>query len=78
MNRLKFLSSIFYELQTVFDIYITLSVLAIGLFIIFVDSKNLKNKKLKKEARFAKALGIIYAIGGPLLYIVLKLVFKLV
>lgn len=68
------ISTIIYKMQSVFDIRIALPTLGIGLFIIFVDGKALKAKKLKKDARFAKVIGIIYTIVSPLLYIVLKLV----
>jgi len=68
---LSVIKAIIKELKTIYDIYIALSMTGIGVFTLLIDSKSFKRRKLKREARFAKVIGVIYIITGPLLYIVL-------
>ena len=60
------------ELKTIIDFTFGLSVIAIGLFSFFIDGRVFETKKLKKEARVAKIIGVVYIIAGPLLYIVIQ------
>ncbi|MGF7058941.1 CLC_0170 family protein [Brassicibacter mesophilus] len=67
---MSILRYIIYELRTIIDLTLSLSIIAIGLFTFFVDMRVFQARGLKKEANLAKILGIIYIIAGPLLYIV--------
>lgn len=62
------------ELKSLISFYFVLLVIAIGLFTFFVDGKSFKKKKLKGEEKLAKLLGLIYIIGGPVLYLFLKII----
>lgn len=66
--------NIFYrELKNFFDIYVLLMVIAIGLFAFLVDYKSLKDKKLKKEAKLCRVIGVLYIVGSLGLYVLLKI-----
>ena len=71
---MSIIGAIIYELKTIIDFTFVLSVIAIGLFTFFVDSRVFEAKKLKRETLFAKVIGISYIIAGPLLYVVLMFV----
>jgi len=62
------------ELQGILDIYFFLPVIAIGLFTLLLDYKNLKDMDLKKDASIAKFISIFYIIGGPVVYIILLVI----
>jgi len=67
-----FLLSALKQLKELYGVYMTLLVIAIGLFTFFVDLKKIENKNLKKDYKIARTIGFIYLIGGPLVYIVLR------
>ncbi|WP_053954786.1 CLC_0170 family protein [Inediibacterium massiliense] len=65
----------FYEkLKDIYSLYLVFLVLGIGFFSLWIDSKNLKKKKLYREAKICKGVGLVYIIGGIGVYIVLKIV----
>ncbi|WP_129599190.1 CLC_0170 family protein [Anaerophilus nitritogenes] len=65
---------VYQKLQDIYSFYMLFLIIGIGFFAIWVDGKNLKNKKLNKEAKICKTIGLVYIIGGIGLYIVLKIV----
>ncbi|MTI48873.1 CLC_0170 family protein [Sporosalibacterium faouarense] len=71
---MKIISPFITELKSVLNLYFIFIVIAIGLFTFFVDGKKLSKNKLKKDSKIAKIIGLIYMIGGPLIFIIVKLV----
>lgn len=67
-------SSVIQQFKELTNLYLVLLVIAIGLFTFFVDRKSLKNKKQKKDAMIATIIAFLYIFGGPIVFIVLKLV----
>lgn len=68
------ISSVIQQLKELANVYLIFLVIAIGLFTFFVDRKGFKNKKQKKDYLLATIIGLLYIIGGPIVFIVLKLV----
>jgi len=50
------------KIKTIFDFYVFFMILGVGLFSYFFETNNLKQKKLKKEEKFARIIGIVYFI----------------
>lgn len=65
--------SIINELKELYSFYMIFLVVFIGLFTYFVDGIHLKIKGNMKESSLAKIIGITYMIGGPIVYILLKI-----
>ncbi len=66
--------NIFYEeIKGFFDFNVLLMVITVGIFVFFVDYQILKDKKLKKEAKICRGIGVFYVLGGIGLYVVLKI-----
>ena len=61
-------------LKSTFGAYVLVTIIAIGLFAFFVDAQSLGNKKLKRDAKIARGIGLSYLIGGPILYLIIKLI----
>jgi len=61
-------------LKSVFGAYVLVTIIAIGLFAFFVDAQALRSKKLKRDAKIARGIGLSYLIGGPILYLIIKLI----
>lgn len=67
-------SSAIQQLKELTNVYLILLVIAIGLFTFFVDRKALKQKKQHKDFLFATVIGLLYIIGGPVIFIILRLI----
>lgn len=61
-------------LKSIFGGYVLVTIIAIGLFAFFVDVQSLKNKKLSRDAKIARGIGLSYLIGGPILYLIIRLI----
>ncbi|MDN5331331.1 MAG: hypothetical protein PWP45_556 [Tepidanaerobacteraceae bacterium] len=44
----------------------------IGLFLFFVESRSMAQKKLKSEKLLLKAIGVLYAIGSIVVYLIIS------
>ncbi|EOD01687.1 CLC_0170 family protein [Caldisalinibacter kiritimatiensis] len=62
------------ELKELFSLYEMFLIVAIGLFTFFVDFQRLRKRRLRKDARIAKGIGLVYLIVGPLIFISLQFV----
>jgi hypothetical protein len=69
----KWVALFYEEIKDFYSFYVLLLNIAIGLFCLLIDSKTLKKKKLRKEAKICRGLGWSYIVGGTLLYIILKI-----
>ena len=58
----------------IFNYYVVISMLFVGLFTILVDIPNLKKDGLRKEAKIGKIISILYIVLGPGIYILLKII----
>ena len=67
------LKNIIGEIKSLYCVHIFLIVIAIGIFTILIDYKRFKKQGLHKDAKSAKIIGLIYLIGGPILYILLRI-----
>ncbi|WP_183108818.1 CLC_0170 family protein [Thermohalobacter berrensis] len=67
------MKTIITEFKDLYNLYMVVLVIAIGLFTFFVDKKSLARKKLQKEANLARIIGISYILVGPILYIIFKM-----
>ncbi|MFZ5968819.1 MAG: CLC_0170 family protein [Bacillota bacterium] len=70
---MEILKMFYQEIKDVYSFNALLIVAAIGIYMIVVDARNLKKKKLKKEEKICKFLGYGYIVGGVGLYVVTKL-----
>ena len=61
------------EIKSFYNMYIFLLILCIGLFIWLADGRRLKKKKLNREARMCKWIGLVYIFGGVVVYIAVKI-----
>lgn len=73
---MKIFSIILSELKNMCNLYCILLIIAVGLFTFFVDGKRLKESKdnKDKDSKIARVIGLIYIIGGPVLFIVVKFI----
>lgn len=62
------MSEIIQEIQSIYSLLIGLIIIGIGLFTMLVDQKRLRDRKMDKEAVYAKWIGYIYVIIGVLGY----------
>lgn len=62
------------QFKELYSLYMMFLVIAIGLFTFFLDQPSLSKKKLKRDAKLARIIGLSYIIGGPLIYIILMLI----
>lgn len=53
-------------IRSYFTIYIDLLMLAIGVYMAFIQSVNLEEEKMEREGRFSKTVGYIYLVLGGL------------
>lgn len=67
------LKTIIGEIKSLYRIYVFFIVTAIGIFTILIDYKRFKKQGLHRDAKSAKIIGLIYLIGGPVLYILLRI-----
>lgn len=51
-------------LKGYFTIYIDVLMLAIGMYMAFVQGPNLTDEKLDREGRFSKTVGYVYLVLG--------------
>lgn len=70
---LKWLQLLYHQVKAVYSIYGMAVVVIIGLFCIFASHKELTDKKLKRDAKIARYIGITYVFGGVGLYIFLQI-----
>ncbi|MCK9222130.1 MAG: hypothetical protein PHV61_06775 [Limnochordia bacterium] len=47
-----------------------------GALVYFVDSRQMRAKRLERETRFARIVGLGYMIGGPMLWLGIHLVLR--
>lgn len=67
------MNGVFKILVDIYTPYTAALVVGSGVFAYFMDQKKLLKKKLKKEAKISKIMGLIYCVGGLLLYIVVSI-----
>ncbi len=67
-------SSVIQQLKELTNLYLIFLVIAIGLFTFFVDRRTLKIKKQKKDTLIATIIALLYIFGGPIVFIVLKMI----
>lgn len=51
-------------LKSYFTVYVTLLILAIGVYMAFIQSSNFIKEKMINEGRFSKTIGYIYIVIG--------------
>lgn len=67
------LSNLLEKIRTVYDIYIILIVVFVGLFLLLIDAPQLRKKEFDKEYKLAKYMGYFYLIGGVLGYVAVSI-----
>ncbi|KPU27458.1 hypothetical protein TR13x_05145 [Caloranaerobacter sp. TR13] len=65
--------SVINEFKELYSLYMAFLVVFIGFFTYFVDGVYLRAKGNMKESSLAKIIGIIYIIGGPLFYVLIRI-----
>jgi hypothetical protein len=63
--------------KSIYNIWTMVMVVVIGLFNIIVDAPEMHRKGLTKEAHFSRAIGIVYIIAGPVIFIIIQILAKL-
>ncbi|AEE96896.1 CLC_0170 family protein [Mahella australiensis] len=63
--------------KSIYNIWTMVMVVVIGLFDIIVDAPEMHHKGLIREAHFSHAIGIIYIIAGPVIFIIIQILAKL-
>jgi hypothetical protein len=63
--------------KSIYNVWTMLMVVAIGLLNIIVDVPEMRYKGLTKEAHFSHAIGIVYIIAGPVIFIIIQILAKL-
>lgn len=63
-----------YSIKPLLTSYLIILIVLVGIFVLIVDSKKMKNTGKKKDAKLAKILGISYIIAGPLLYLIGRII----
>ncbi|SDK86224.1 CLC_0170 family protein [Natronincola ferrireducens] len=61
------------RLKDIYDGYMLVLMVFIGLFLLLRDVPLLRKKKLKRDVKIAKALGYVYVVGGITLFIALRI-----
>lgn len=51
-------------LKSYFTIYVALLILAIGIYMTFIQSNDFIKEKMMREGRFSKTIGYIYIVVG--------------
>ncbi|MCT4566188.1 MAG: hypothetical protein N4A68_17995 [Maledivibacter sp.] len=62
------------KIKSLATMYLLLMIIGVSIFSIFIDSKALRKKKLKKEAKACRFIGYVYLIGGVTFFVVMKYV----
>ncbi len=65
-------TTVVYVIKPLNNTFFILLIIAIGLFTLLIDAKQLKNEGKKKDAKLAKGIGISYIVAGPILYVISK------
>lgn len=60
------------KIKSLATMYLLLIIIGVSLFSIFIDSKALRKKKLKRDAKICKFSGYIYLIGGVTFFIAMR------
>lgn len=60
------------KFQDIYDGYMLILVLFVGLFLLLRDVPLLRKKKLMRDMKIARALGYTYIIAGIALFIIAK------
>ncbi|WP_026476956.1 CLC_0170 family protein [Alkaliphilus transvaalensis] len=56
-----------------FNIFILVIILAIGIYTLLVDASKLRKREFFKEMKIAKIISYIYIVGGLISFIALKI-----
>ncbi len=67
------LSHFLEKIKDTYDIYLLLTTVFIGLFLMFIDCPQLLKRGFNKEFNIAKYLGYFYLIGGAAGYILVSI-----
>ena len=67
------LNEIYSTFLGIYNAYMLMVVVGIGLFLLVRDVPILKKKKLKKESSMAKVLGYFYVVAGVALFILAEI-----
>lgn len=63
-----------YSIRPILTSGIVIVVVLVGLFVLIIDRKELKDTGKKKDAKLAKGIGISYIIAGPVLYLIGRII----
>lgn len=63
-----------YSIKPLLKSFLPFFVIAVGVFILLIDRKELQSSGKKRDAKLAKAIGISYIIAGPLLYLIGRII----
>ncbi len=74
---MEMISKILDWLSENYDLLTMILVLGVGLFSYYVDSGQMRAKKLLMEARWARWIGLIYIFGSLGLWILLQIMLRL-
>lgn len=69
----KWLAAVYKEVQGFYTFSSMLMVVAVGFYNLVIDYHSLKNKKLKREAKLSRIIGMVYIFGGIGLFVVIKI-----
>ncbi|WP_041721244.1 CLC_0170 family protein [Alkaliphilus metalliredigens] len=61
------------KFKEIYDGYMLVLMVFIGLFLLLRDVPLLRKKKLKRDMKIAKALGYVYIIGGIALFVMVRI-----
>ncbi|ABR50672.1 hypothetical protein Amet_4601 [Alkaliphilus metalliredigens QYMF] len=67
------LQEFFMKFKEIYDGYMLVLMVFIGLFLLLRDVPLLRKKKLKRDMKIAKALGYVYIIGGIALFVMVRI-----
>ncbi|KXG76193.1 CLC_0170 family protein [Thermotalea metallivorans] len=69
----KWLYAAYKEIQGFYTFPSMLMVVAVGFYNLAIDHHALKKKKLKREAKLSRIIGIAYILGGIGLFVAIKI-----
>ncbi|AOY75182.1 hypothetical protein CLFO_40890 [Clostridium formicaceticum] len=61
------------KFKEIYDGYMLVLVVFVGLFLLLRDVPLLRKKKLRRDMKIAKVLGYTYIIAGIVLFIIVKM-----
>ena len=69
---MTFKDVLIYSVKPLLTSYLIIFIVLVGLFLLLIDRREMKDAGKKRDAKVAQIIGITYIILGPILYLIGK------